>query len=87
MCLKINCSIKYPKTPATRELIKIANLALLTISTLSNASISIESNDGIFEGTIMVYVHNTEELEDLITRMRSLDGVLEARRFDAVDEK
>ncbi len=54
---------------------------------LNMRSISFESTDGIFEGRIMVYVHNTAELEDLTARLNSLDGILEVSRFDEADEK
>ncbi len=52
---------------------------------LNMRSISFDSADGVFEGRIMVYVHDTAELEDLIHRMTSLDGILEVSRFDSED--
>ncbi len=52
---------------------------------LNMRSISFDSSDGVFEGRIMVYVHDTAELEDLIHRMTSLDGILEVSRFDSED--
>ncbi|MCS6935210.1 MAG: bifunctional (p)ppGpp synthetase/guanosine-3',5'-bis(diphosphate) 3'-pyrophosphohydrolase [Chitinophagales bacterium] len=52
---------------------------------LNMRSISFDSEDGIFEGKIMVYVHDTKELEDLISRLSALDGILEVSRFDSED--
>lgn len=52
---------------------------------LNMRSISFESNDGVFEGRIMVYVHDTAELEDLTHRLTSLDGILGVERFDSED--
>lgn len=52
---------------------------------LNMRSLSFDSEDGIFEGKIMVYVHDTAELEDLTHRLNSLDGILEVGRFDSED--
>ncbi|HRN93752.1 MAG TPA: hypothetical protein PL084_03415 [Chitinophagales bacterium] len=49
---------------------------------LNMRSLSFDSSDGIFEGKIMVYVHDTTELEDLIDRLKALDGVLDVERID-----
>ncbi len=53
---------------------------------LNMRSISFDSSDGVFEGRIMVYVHDTVELEDLTSRLTALDGILEVGRFDSEDE-
>ncbi|WP_299819178.1 bifunctional (p)ppGpp synthetase/guanosine-3',5'-bis(diphosphate) 3'-pyrophosphohydrolase [uncultured Pontibacter sp.] len=45
-------------------------------------SITIDSNDGIFEGNIMVFVNDTSHLEKLIQRMSRVNGVLTVERFD-----
>jgi GTP pyrophosphokinase len=52
---------------------------------LNMRSISFDSADGVFEGRIMVYVHDTEELELLISKLSALDGILEVERFDSED--
>lgn len=46
-------------------------------------SISFESNDGVFEGTIMMYVHDTNHLNNLTEKLKMLDGVLDVYRMDA----
>lgn len=46
-------------------------------------SISFESNDGIFEGAVMVLVHDTTHLSELMEKLRSVDGVLTVDRFDS----
>ena len=48
---------------------------------LNMRSLSIESKDGIFEGTIGIYVHNTEQLDALIEKMKTLDGILSVNRL------
>lgn len=52
---------------------------------LNMRSISFDSSDGVFEGRIMVYVHDTEELEELIRRLSALNGILGVERFDSED--
>ena len=54
---------------------------------LNMRSLSFESTDGVFEGKIILYVHDTTELEDLLTRLNDLDGILDVSRFDSEDEK
>ena len=45
-------------------------------------SISFDSNDGIFEGTIMVFVHDTRHLTDLIKKLKNVNGVINISRID-----
>ncbi|WP_256009513.1 RelA/SpoT family protein [Desertivirga xinjiangensis] len=46
-------------------------------------SIIVDSNEGIFEGSIMVYVNDTLHLENLIKRLRQIKGVTSVTRFDS----
>jgi len=46
-------------------------------------SITVDSNEGIFEGSIMVYVNDTQHLENLIKRLRQIKGVTAVTRFDS----
>lgn len=45
-------------------------------------SISIESTDGIFEGTIMLFVHDTHHLDKLIQKLKEIHGILTVSRID-----
>jgi len=47
---------------------------------LNMRSISIDSKDGIFEGLITIYVHDTSQLDKLIVRLKKLDGLLSISR-------
>lgn len=47
-------------------------------------SIMIDSNDGIFEGSIMVYVRGTSHLDNLIKVLKQVSGILTVERFEAV---
>jgi GTP pyrophosphokinase len=46
------------------------------------AALTIESKDGLFQGTIKVYVHDKDELEELVDRIKSLEGIQQVSRFD-----
>ncbi|MBC7401476.1 MAG: bifunctional (p)ppGpp synthetase/guanosine-3',5'-bis(diphosphate) 3'-pyrophosphohydrolase [Mucilaginibacter sp.] len=50
-------------------------------------SITVDSDNGIFEGSIMVYVNDTLHLDNLIKRLKTVNGVTDVTRFDAVIEK
>ena len=43
-------------------------------------SIGFESNDGIFEGRIMLYVYDTEHLDQLILKFEQIDGIKAVER-------
>lgn len=45
-------------------------------------SISVESNDGIFEGNIMLFVHDTNHLTKLIQKLKDVQGILTVSRID-----
>ena len=46
-------------------------------------SISFDSNDGVFEGTVMVFVHDTKHLKELKDKLRQIDGVISVSRIDS----
>jgi GTP pyrophosphokinase len=46
-------------------------------------SITVDSNEGIFEGSIMVYVNDTQHLDNLIKKLRQVKGVTAVTRFDS----
>lgn len=45
-------------------------------------SISFDSHDGVFEGVIMVYVHDTQHLDNLIKKLLKVKGVNSVERVD-----
>jgi GTP pyrophosphokinase len=45
-------------------------------------SISIDTDENIFEGKIMLFVHDTAHLEQLIRKLTKVDGVVKVGRFD-----
>lgn len=46
-------------------------------------SLSIASNEGIFEGNIMVNVNNTEQLDNLIEHLKDVNGITSATRYES----
>jgi GTP pyrophosphokinase len=46
------------------------------------AAINIESKEGLFEGTIKLFVHDKEELDELVGRIKSLSGIHSVERFE-----
>ncbi len=49
------------------------------------SALTIESGDGLFEGMIKVFVHDKEELDDLVIKLKQLNGIQEVQRFDTED--
>jgi len=47
------------------------------------SSMSIHTDSGIFEGEIMLYVNDTRHLEQLIGKLREVEGVVKVSRFDS----
>jgi len=45
-------------------------------------SISIDSNDGMFEGSITLFVKDTQHLEALIRKLKRVQGVMSVRRLE-----
>lgn len=63
---------------------KITNVISADLK-MNMRSISIDSHDGIFDGTIMVYVHDTKELDKLSRKLLALDGINRVIRLEASD--
>jgi GTP pyrophosphokinase len=49
-------------------------------------SITVDTEDGIFNGTIMIYVNDTKHLEDLIQELKQVKGITDVFRFDSETE-
>ena len=49
---------------------------------LNMRSLSLDSKDGVFEGTIMVFVHDREELNDFCNRLNALEGITKIERIE-----
>ncbi|HPG10134.1 MAG TPA: bifunctional (p)ppGpp synthetase/guanosine-3',5'-bis(diphosphate) 3'-pyrophosphohydrolase [Chitinophagaceae bacterium] len=49
------------------------------------AAITIEAKEGLFEGNIRLYVHDKEELDDLVQSLLKLPGIESVERYDMED--
>ncbi len=47
------------------------------------SSMSIHTDSGIFDGEIMLYVNDTRHLEQLISKLQKVEGVVKVSRFDS----
>jgi len=48
-------------------------------------ALTIEAREGVFEGNIKVYVHDREELDELVRRLLQLPGIETVNRYDVED--
>ncbi len=72
------------KVTGTDELGIVNNITKI-ISTQYNVnmrSISFDTEGGVFEGTLMVYVHSTDHLTQLINKLKKVNGVQSVVRID-----
>ncbi|WP_346317528.1 bifunctional (p)ppGpp synthetase/guanosine-3',5'-bis(diphosphate) 3'-pyrophosphohydrolase [Chitinophaga sp. YIM B06452] len=46
------------------------------------AGLTIESKEGLFEGLIKVFVHDKDELDELVERLKGLDGIQSISRLE-----
>jgi GTP pyrophosphokinase len=51
------------------------------------AALTIESGHGLFQGTIKIFVHDKEELDELVERLKQLNGIQSVDRFDTEEVK
>lgn len=63
---------------------KITNVISDTLN-MNMRSISIDSSEGIFEGTIMIYVHDKEEFDLLCNKLGALEGVITVERLETAE--
>ncbi|MES1226117.1 MAG: ACT domain-containing protein, partial [Bacteroidota bacterium] len=49
-------------------------------------ALTVEANEGIFHGNIKVFVHDKEELENLVERLLKLSGIQSVDRYDTEKE-
>ncbi|MBI3718342.1 MAG: bifunctional (p)ppGpp synthetase/guanosine-3',5'-bis(diphosphate) 3'-pyrophosphohydrolase [Sphingobacteriales bacterium] len=60
---------------------KITNLISAELR-INISAITIEAKEGVFEGNIKLFVHDKDELENLVNRLKSLPGIESVDRYD-----
>lgn len=58
---------------------------VITAGSLNIKGLSIESNDGVFDGRIIVYVHDVNDLQSLCSRIARIKGVKAVNRKQNID--
>lgn len=61
--------------------------AISTDLNVNMRAISFESNDGVFDGRVSVYVYDTDHLNNLMNRLRKVQGVLTVNRSESHNEQ
>ena len=46
------------------------------------AAMTIEASEGIFKGNMKIYVHDKDELDELVKRLTNLPGIEKVDRYD-----
>lgn len=49
---------------------------------LNISAITIEAKEGVFEGNIKIFVHDKDELDELVSRLYKLTGIQKVERYD-----
>jgi len=60
---------------------KITNL-ISSEMRLNISAITIEAKEGVFEGNIKIFVHDKDELDELVNRLLRLNGIETVERYD-----
>jgi GTP pyrophosphokinase len=63
---------------------KITNLISGELK-INISALSVEAREGLFQGNIKVFVHDKEELEELVMRLKELPGIESVERYDTED--
>jgi GTP pyrophosphokinase len=63
---------------------KITNLISGELK-INIAALTIEAKEGLFQGNIRLYVHDREELDGLVQRLKDLPGIESVERYDTED--
>ena len=65
---------------------KITNLLSGELK-INISAMTIEANDGIFQGNIRVFVQDKEQLDDVVKQLLNLPGIERVDRYDAEESK
>lgn len=65
---------------------KITNLISGELK-INISALTIEAKEGVFMGNIRLYVHDKEELDELVQRLQNLDGIESVERYDTEEKE
>lgn len=72
------------------DAIGVLNQVTQVISQQLNVNIhklNIESNDGVFEGRIQLFVHDVDDVNTICTNLKKLDNIKRVTRIESFDDK
>jgi len=49
-------------------------------------SVQFETNDGIFKGELFLYIHNTEDLNNLMSQLKKIKGIINVARITKLND-
>jgi GTP pyrophosphokinase len=49
-------------------------------------SVQFDTNDGIFKGELFLYIHNTEDLNNLIAQLKKIKGIVNVSRIKSLND-
>lgn len=56
------------------------------IHNINMRSVKFDTHDGIFQGDLFLYIHNSEDLTNLITRLKTIKGIDNVSRIENLNE-
>ncbi len=80
--VQFEVGLKFSGTDDVGLVQKITNI-ISTDMNVNMRAISFEARDGIFDGKVVVLVHDTEHLDHLIKNLKDVDGVLTVDRIES----
>lgn len=80
--VEFEVGLKFSGTDDVGLVQKITNI-ISTDMNVNMRAISFEARDGIFEGKVVVMVHDTDHLRSLMDNLKSVDGVLTVDRIES----
>ena len=60
---------------------KITNLISGELK-MNISAMTIEAKDGVFEGNVKMFVHDKDELDDVVEELVKLEGIVSVDRYD-----
>ena len=63
-------------------LVKELTTIISDLEKVNMKSLNFDSKDGVFEGNIMLYVYDKNHLENLIRKLRNIEGIEKVVRME-----
>ena len=75
--------LDWGKRPSVCDIvINTTSIGLTENEKINMKSLNFDTNDGVFEGEIMLYVYDKSHLEKLIKKLRNINGIEKVVRIE-----